>query len=86
MHQIHTCSVELPPARELQTCLLIPHVARTTFQPIRGQVLVEELLLPLFSDEWEEMGEVARVLDGIVCILQSKLGCSEGAKTAFLLF
>lgn len=40
-------------------------------------MLVEELLLPLFSDEWEETGEAARVLDGIVHILESKVGCSE---------
>lgn len=44
---------------------------------------MEELLLPLFSDEWEETGEAARVLDGIVRILESKVGCCEGAKTPF---
>lgn len=49
-------------------------------------MLVEELLLPLFSDEWEETGEAARVLDGIVRILESKVGCSKGAKAVFLLF
>lgn len=49
-------------------------------------MLVEELLLPLFSDEWEETGEAARVLDGIVRILESKVDCCEGAKTGLLLF
>lgn len=47
---------------------------------------MEELLLPLFSDEWEETGEAARVLDGIVHILESKVGCSERAKRGFLPF
>lgn len=47
---------------------------------------MEELLLPLFSDEWEETGEAARVLDGIVHILESKVGCSKRARTGFFPF
>lgn len=43
-------------------------------------MLAEELLLPLSKDEWEETGEAARVLGGIVHILGSKVDSGDGAK------